>query len=329
MNDEALPGSGVDRRRVLGRAAPSSCATFAPRHREVLAERDRLQAQIDEWHREHRGRAPRPGRLPGVPRVDRLPRAEPASRSRSTRRTSTPRSRRSPGRSSSCRSTNARYALNAANARWGRCTTRSTAPTRWATLPEPGPYDPARGARVVAWARAFLDDVVPLDGGSHADVVALLRSTRPRGRSWPTRADGATRGLRDAAALAGYRGAPDDPSALLLEHHGLGIELVIDRAHPVGAADAAGVADVVLESAVTTIVDFEDSVATVDGPDKVGAYRNWLGLMKGDLDRRGHEGRHARSCARLDAGPRRTPASTVARSSGGAGRCCWSATSAT
>ena len=83
--------------------------------------------------------------------------------------------------------------------------------------------------------------------------------------------------------LHGYRGAPDDPSALLLEHHGLGIELLFDRAHPVGAADAAGVADVVLESAVTTIVDFEDSVATVDGPDKVGAYRTWLGLMKGDL----------------------------------------------
>jgi malate synthase len=134
---------------------------------------------------------------------------------------------------------------------------------------------------VIAWVRRFLDEVVPLERASHADVTSYAISNAGL---LATLADGSSSRLRDPSAFVGYRGRPDQPSAVLLEHHGLGVELVVDRAHPVGADDSAGIADVVIESAVTTIVDLEDSVAAVDGHDKVDAYRNWLGLMRGDLE---------------------------------------------
>ena len=277
---ELVPGSGVTADQVWDGLA-ELVRTFAPRHRDLLAVRDRLQAQIDEWHRSHPAESHDPAAyrtfLESIGYL--VPSGEPFEIDTAG---VDPEIATLAGPQLVVPSTNARYSINAANARWGSLYDALYGTDAMGDLPEPGPYDPARGARVVAWTRAFLDDVVPLEDGSHADVVRYSVDTA----TWTLvaeRSDGARVGLRDAAALHGYRGAPDDPSALLLEHHGLGIELLIDRAHPVGAADAAGVADVVLESAVTTIVDFEDSVATVDGPDKVGAYRTWLGLMKGDL----------------------------------------------
>ena len=176
--------------------------------------------------------------------------------------------------------TNARYALNAANARWGSLYDALYGTDAIGDPSPPGPYDPERGGRVIAWVRQFLDDVVPLDGASHADAVAYRVVD---GELGVARSAGGMAGLADPASFAGHRGDASAPSAVLLEHHGLGIEIVIDREHPVGRDDPAGVADVVLESAVTAIIDCEDSVAAVDGADKTVAYRNWLGLMTGGL----------------------------------------------
>ncbi len=176
---------------------------------------------------------------------------------------------------------NARYALNAANARWGSLYDALYGTDALGEPPPPGGYSAERGRKVIAWARAFLDDVVPL-----VERVACRRARLSGGRR-------ATRGripgretTRPSAAprqFAGYRGEPDAPSAVLLRNNGLVIEVVIDRTHPIGSEDAAGVADVVLEAAVSVIMDCEDSVAAVSADEKVAVYRNWLGLMRGDL----------------------------------------------
>ncbi len=178
---------------------------------------------------------------------------------------------------------NARYALNAANARWGSLYDAlygsDAIPRDGASAPT-GRYNPERGKLVIAWARQFLDETVPLAAGSHADVRAYAVKN---GRLTAALADGDTVGLADPKKLRGYRGRPQAPEAILLVNNGLHIELMIDRRHPIGRTDAAGVADVILEAAVTTIMDLEDSIAAVDPADKVEAYRNWLGLCRGTL----------------------------------------------
>jgi malate synthase len=176
--------------------------------------------------------------------------------------------------------TNARYALNAANARWGSLYDALYGTDAVAGPPPRGPYDPARGARVIAWVRQFLDDVVPLRDASHTDATGYRVVD---GRLAVALSDGRVADLEDPVLFAGHVGADAAPSVVLLDHHGLGIEIVIDREHAVGRDDPAGVADVVLESAVTAIIDCEDSVAAVDGADKAVAYRNWLGLLTGTL----------------------------------------------
>jgi malate synthase len=175
--------------------------------------------------------------------------------------------------------TNARYALNAANARWGSLYDALYGTDALGSTPPPGPYDPGRGAQVIAWCRSFLDDVVPLDGVSHADVDGYAVVD---GRLAASVA-GRTVGLADPDRFRGHIGPADAPTGVLLRNHGLHLHLSIDRAHPVGRDDRAGVSDVVLEAAVTTIMDCEDSVAAVDAEDKVATYRNWLGLMTGRL----------------------------------------------
>jgi malate synthase len=172
--------------------------------------------------------------------------------------------------------TNARYALNAANARWGSLFDALYGTDAMGTAPPKGGYDRGRGARVVARVRVFLDDAFPIAGGSHADARryhvhngALLIDDMP---------------LMSREKFAGYRGHPKAPDAVLLVNNGLHVELVFDRTHPIGSRDQAGLADVLLESAISAIMDCEDSVACVDAEDKVLAYGNWLGLMTGTLE---------------------------------------------
>jgi malate synthase len=179
--------------------------------------------------------------------------------------------------------TNARFAINAANARWGSLYdafygTDALPETDGAT--REGRYNPVRGRRVIDTVRDFLDAALPLDGASHRDVIAYSVTG---GVLTASTTAGANVTMHDKDAFAGYAGSQEAPDRVLLRHHGLHVELVIDRAGQIGATDPAGVQDVLAEAAITTIVDFEDSVATVDAADKVAAYRNWLGLSTGEL----------------------------------------------
>ncbi len=276
---EALPGTGLSP-EAFWAGLEKVLTELAPRNRALLEKRDALQAMIDDWHRGRKGRTFDPAEYKAfLTEIGYLVPAGPDF-SIETRNVDDEIARMA-GPQLVVPVTNARYALNAANARWG-----SLYDALYGTDALPGRenarpgYDPARGAEVIAWARKFLDDQVPLAQGSHAD--ATLYAVRD-GKLVVTLKSGAEAGLKDGAAFAGYTGDAAAPKSVLLVHHGLHVEIDIDRNHPIGRDDAAGVCDVVLEAALTTIQDCEDSVACVDAEDKVGAYRNWLGLMKGDL----------------------------------------------
>ncbi|MEA3184167.1 MAG: malate synthase, partial [Ilumatobacteraceae bacterium] len=283
IESEALPSAGVDTQRFWQGLA-DLIHDFAPRNAELLAVRAELQTAIDHWHRQRAGTAHDAQAYRAfLEEIGYLVPPGPAF-SIDTDNLD-PEISSIPGPQLVVPVTNARYAVNAANARWGSLYDALYGTDALGDLPTPGPYDPARGARVIAWARSFLDAVTPL-----ADVEGRARShddvTRYRiadGALVATHADGRSGGLADPAQLAGLTGTSDEPTSILLEQHGLGIEIIIDRAHPVGSTDAAGVADVVLESAVTAIMDFEDSIAAVDSADKAHAYHNWLGLAAGTL----------------------------------------------
>jgi malate synthase len=278
LAEEALPGSGVEPARFWA-GLVGLVERFAGRNRDLLARRAELQRALDVWHLEHRGSPHDPAAYRRFLEEIGYLQAEGPDFEIHTNRVD-PEIALVAGPQLVVPVTNARYALNAANARWGSLYDALYGTDALGEPPTPGPYDPERGARVIAWVRSFLDEVAPLDLGSHA----AARAYAVRDGSLEVSIEGGTTGLRDPRLFAGHQGPPGSPSSVLLRHHGLHIELLIDRAHPVGRDDAAGLADVVIESAVTTIVDFEDSVATVDAADKVEAYRNWLGLMNGDLE---------------------------------------------
>ncbi len=281
VNEGALPGTGIDR-DAFWAGVETLLVELAPKNRALLQRREDLQNSIDAWHRDRRGQ----------PFDDRAYKAFlreigyllPEGDDFEIRTDNLdPEIASIPGPQLVVPVTNARYALNAANARWG-----SLYDALYGTdviaeddgAGRSGAYNPVRGARVIAFARAFLDETFPLQSGSHADANAYAVHD---GQLAVTLKDGRQTSLEDHRQFAGFVGAPAVPSSVLLVNHGLHCEIVIDRNHPVGRDDAAGVSDIVLESAITTIMDCEDSVSTVDAEDKVVAYRNWLGLMRGDL----------------------------------------------
>jgi len=259
VEERALPGTGLSA-QAFWTGLADIYARFAPENAALLAKRDALQAQIDDWCEARKGQpidqAEYQAFLTSIGYLVPEPapfQIGPANVDEEVARMAGPQL--------VVPVLNARFVLNAANARWG-----SLYDALYGTDALPGEaagpgYDPARGAQVIAWAKAFLDEAAPLSSGKWAD----FRGGEPK--------------LADPAQLVGRRG-----DNLLLRHNGLHIEIVVDRGHPVGKDDPAGIADVVLESALTTIIDFEDSIAAVDAQDKVEAYANWLGLMRGDLE---------------------------------------------
>jgi malate synthase len=288
VESEALPAVGVDPEHFW-QSLSSLIHDFSPRNAELLEIRATLQAHIDRWHRERAG-APHDAReyRTFLEDIGYLVPAGP-SFAISTDNVD-PEISTIPGPQLVVPVTNARYALNAANARWGSLYDALYGTDALGEAAAPGGYDPTRGARVIAWAREFLDEIVPLasiDGRqrSHSDVASywVADGQLPSAGLRVSFGDGALGALSTPAFFAGHVGAADEPTAILLEHHGLGIEIIIDRAHPIGSTDTAGIADVVLESAMTSIIDFEDSIAAVDSADKALAYHNWLGLMLGTL----------------------------------------------
>ncbi|MCK8784726.1 malate synthase G [Roseomonas sp. NAR14] len=282
IDTEALPGTGVEPARFWS-AMESILRDLAPRNAALLAHRDALQAKIDDWHRAN------PARPIDVAAYTRfleeigykLP--EPPEFAAATANVD-PEIARQAGPQLVVPITNARYALNAANARWGSLydALYGTDAIPEADGAERGKgFNPKRGEKVIAYGRALLDRAAPLAGGaSHADATAYKVAD---GALSVALKGGGAAGLADPAQLVGYQGEAAAPSSILLAHNGLHLDIRVDHAHPIGKTDAAGVADIVVEAALSTIIDFEDSIAAVDAEDKVLAYRNWLGLMKGDL----------------------------------------------
>ncbi|WP_295427322.1 malate synthase G [uncultured Thiodictyon sp.] len=288
VKDEIAPGTGIDP-DGLWRSFAAMLAELAPRNRALLARRDAIQAQIDDWYRARQGHAIDPGAYRAfLGDIGYLVPEGPDFAV--TTANLDPEITRIAGPQLVVPVSIPRYALNAANARWG-----SLYDALYGTdvIPEAGSlargkgYNPARGAEVITRAAAFLDQAAPLAQGSHQDARGYRVE---QGRLVVDLAEDGRTALKDEARFAGYRGDAAAPTAILLVNHGLHLELKLDRAHPVGQASPAGVADVLVESAITTIQDCEDSVAAVDAVDKVGVYRNWLGLMKGTLTARFDKG---------------------------------------
>ena len=255
---------------------------LAPRNAALLAERDALQAQIDDWHQQHPG-VPAPAEYRAfLERIGYLL-PEPAGTAVVTTENVDPEISTLAGPQLVVPLLNARFALNAVNARWGSLYDAlygTDAIDRTGELAPGEGYNAARGAAVIAYGRELLDRTAPLAEGSHADATGY---TVEGGALVVSLAGGGRTGLADPAAFAGHAGVSEAPSAVLLRHHGLHLEIAIDRSGPIGASDAAGVQDIVLESALTTIMDLEDSVAAVDADDKALGYRNGRGLMDGTL----------------------------------------------
>lgn len=280
VEKEALPGSGIEAPAFWNGLA-ALLSVSGPRNRQLLDKRDLLQSRIDEAFSGSDGHPTGVAAEISLLREIGYLQPEPAPFKIDTRNVDVELSE-IPGPQLVVPVTNARYVLNAANARWGSVYdalygTDAIAEDGGAT--RSGPYNPVRGAKVIARGKQILDTAAPLTQGRHDQATRYFVS----GGQLNVTLGGQTVGLADASRFVGYRGPADSPQALLLRNHGLHIEIQINPTHAIGRTDHAGVADIVLESAVSTIVDFEDSVATVDAADKTAAYRTWLGLMKGTL----------------------------------------------
>ncbi len=281
IDEQVLPGTGVEP-AAFWRGFDALVHDLAPKNAALLAERERLQAQLDAWHRANPGPITQPHAYRAF--LDSIGYLVPVpAKVHATTKNVDAELARQAGPQLVVPVTNARYALNAANARWG-----SLYDALYGTdaLPESGGahkgrgYNPLRGAKVIEYARYVLDRTAPLQHGSHIDSTAY----RVEGGALRVRLkDGSLSALAKPAQLVGYQGDAAAPSSVLLAHNGLHLDLRIDRGTPIGAADPAGVADLVLEAALSTILDLEDSVAVVDADDKVQAYANWLGILKGTL----------------------------------------------
>lgn len=280
VRDEALPGTGIDQGAFWAGAA-AVITDFSPQVGELLATRDRMQQQIDEYHRSQGAEPVQEEAYEAFLRSIGYLVDEPGDFAITTDRVD-PEIATVSGPQLVVPLLNARFAANAANARWGSLYDAlygTDAVDDGDGREHTDTYNPVRGAAVVARGRQFLDEYLGLVGGSHADVIAYRIADGTLVAETP---DGSM-GLADPGQLVGYQGSADAPESVLLVHHGLHVEILIDRTHTIGSGDPAGVKDVVLESAITTIMDLEDSVAAVDAGDKVLGYRNWLQLMQGTL----------------------------------------------
>ncbi|MBV7420523.1 malate synthase G [Comamonas sp. CMM03] len=281
VNTQVLPGTGVEQ-DAFWKGFSTLVGDLAPKNAALLAERDRLQTELDTWHKANPGPiADMAAYKQFLTQIGYL--VESPKDAKATTENVDAELAQIAGPQLVVPILNARYALNAANARWG-----SLYDALYGTdaISEEGGaekgkgYNPVRGAKVIAFARNFLDQSVPLAAGSHADSTAYAVEG---GKLVVTLKDGSKTGLKDADKFIGFQGDAAAPTSVLLKNHGLHIDIIVSKSTPIGSSDAAGVSDVVVEAAVSTILDLEDSVAAVDAEDKVLGYSNWLGILKGTL----------------------------------------------
>ena len=285
VNEQVLPGTGVEQ-AAFWAGFDKLVADLAPKNAALLAERDRIQAEMDAWHQANPGPIKKAKAYrKHLEKIGYLV-ADQGDVKATTKNVDAELATQA-GPQLVVPITNARYALNAANARWGSLYdalygTDALSEDDGATKAGPNgeAYNPVRGAKVINYCRHVLDRTAPLQKGSHVDSTGYAVV---KGALQVTLANGQTVGLKKAAQLIGYQGDAAAPTAVLLEHNGLHLEIRVNRNTTIGASDAAGVSDLVIESALSTILDLEDSVAVVDADDKVQAYGNWLGILKGDL----------------------------------------------
>ncbi|WP_236201329.1 malate synthase G [Pseudomonas pseudonitroreducens] len=281
VNNEAIPGTGIEAGKFWA-GVETVINDLAPKNKALLAKRDEIQAKVDGWHQARAGQAHDAAAYKAFLQEIGYLLPEPADFQASTQNVDEEIARMA-GPQLVVPVMNARFALNAANARWGSLydALYGTDAISEENGAEKGKgYNKVRGDKVIAFARAFLDEAAALESGSHVDATAYVVKN---GALAVTLKNGSETGLKNAAQFLAFQGDAAKPKAVLLKHNGLHFEIQIDPTSPIGQTDAAGVKDVLMESALTTIMDCEDSVAAVDADDKVVVYRNWLGLMKGDL----------------------------------------------
>ncbi len=293
IETQVLPGTGISA-DTFWQGFGSLVADLAPKNIALLAERDRLQTELDAWHKAN------PGPIQNMPayrafleNIGYL--VPPPAKARITTKNVDAELATQAGPQLVVPILNARYALNAANARWGSLydalygTDVIDEAKGCEKVGKKGGYNPKRGAKVIQYARYVLDRCVPLRKGSHVDSVEY----RVKGGKLAVKlADGSSTSLADAKQFVGFQGEAKAPSSVLFAHNGLHLDLIINRSTAIGAKDPAGVSDLVLEAALSTILDLEDSVAAVDADDKVLAYSNWLGILKGTLTETVAKGSH-------------------------------------